>query len=545
MANVRAPAVVDLVDDEPTHLDRVTLSKQERPAAQARHRERGALAGPTDARNEDGAVIMLDDSAGSSDEDEVVDLARDRGKAPMRVSRQLKRSRAAAVVDLTGEEDEPETATRAGRWLFAGIQRTDTAYAERHAPSLEDGDVGLQRGGPSRAASGEVMGGFQEAAPSNHGRHRDAGATSEAGPSEAWEDTLAESEQALELAQQGPGAATFSCAVCYDDHPMEDCFIASMCRHRLCRDAAREVVLGAIKSCTFPILCPICQAKADPPCAKCQRRRDDLERSAAAGDVDGGQTNGPASWCCSFDADITLLLSVEEEQEYLARSLKAATNSCADLVPCPQANCEGMAVSGGEDESPELVCNVCSHAWCKSCKVDWHSGLSCDEYLRQVGEVEADNGLKEYQAKNRMISCPTCGHGIEKTDGCNRVQCTGCRTQVCWLCGAKLPSPNPYAHFTANGCPSVGGGAAHNGGGVPAGAWARAPGAPQAATAPAPQPIAAPELAADALVHMRAAQAAAAVAGPPAGAPAQAPPPPAQWDPLPVPRNRRRRRANR
>jgi hypothetical protein len=40
---------------------------------------------------------------------------------------------------------------------------------------------------------------------------------------------------------------TFSCAVCYDEHSMEDCFIASMCRHRLCRDAAREVVLGAIK----------------------------------------------------------------------------------------------------------------------------------------------------------------------------------------------------------------------------------------------------------------------------------------------------------
>lgn len=50
---------------------------------------------------------------------------------------------------------------------------------------------------------------------------------------------------------------------------------------------------------------------------------------------------------CSFDADITLLLSVEEEEEYLARSLKAATNSCADLVPCPQANCDGVAVTGG------------------------------------------------------------------------------------------------------------------------------------------------------------------------------------------------------
>lgn len=66
----------------------------------------------------------------------------------------------------------------------------------------------------------------------------------------SWQDcsqpTFVDSQQSLELAQE-PVAATFSCAVCYDDHPMEDCFIASMCRHRLCRDAAREVVLGAIK----------------------------------------------------------------------------------------------------------------------------------------------------------------------------------------------------------------------------------------------------------------------------------------------------------
>ena len=49
------------------------------------------------------------------------------------------------------------------------------------------------------------------------------------------------------VAMLQPKEATFSCAVCYDDHPIEDCYIASMCRHRLCRDAAREVILAAIK----------------------------------------------------------------------------------------------------------------------------------------------------------------------------------------------------------------------------------------------------------------------------------------------------------
>lgn len=107
-------------------------------------------------------------------------------KVCCRMFRPVKRSRAAAMVDLTGEEDEAEIATRAGRWLSDGVQRTDTAYAERHALSLEDDDVVQQQAGPSGRASEERLDDSGKVAPSDHGRHRNAGATSEAGPSEAW-----------------------------------------------------------------------------------------------------------------------------------------------------------------------------------------------------------------------------------------------------------------------------------------------------------------------------------------------------------------------
>ncbi len=61
-----------------------------------------------------------------------------------------------------------------------------------------------------------------------------ANADSEAGPSGS--DVAA-----------GRETGTFSCMICYDDHPMEDCFVASMCRHMMCRDAARQVILSAIR----------------------------------------------------------------------------------------------------------------------------------------------------------------------------------------------------------------------------------------------------------------------------------------------------------
>ena len=43
---------------------------------------------------------------------------------------------------------------------------------------------------------------------------------------------------------------------------------------------------------------------------------------------------GPSAWCCTLDADVHLLLTVEEEQQYLERSRKAARNSYA-LIWCP------------------------------------------------------------------------------------------------------------------------------------------------------------------------------------------------------------------
>lgn len=54
--------------------------------------------------------------------------------------------------------------------------------------------------------------------------------------------------------------------------------------------------------------------------------------------------------------------------------------------------------SHAEDDSPQLVCNVCNHAWCKSCKVDWHTGLSCDEHLRQV--------LPQYSSNHHRLLLP-------------------------------------------------------------------------------------------------------------------------------------------
>ena len=83
------------------------------------------------------------------------------------------------------------------------------------------------------------------------------------------------------------------------------------------------------------------------PCATLAATPPALCASAGAPCAGPDAPGGAKDWCCSFDADVPLLLSVEEEEQYLARSLKAALNASACLFPCPQPGCEGCAVAGG------------------------------------------------------------------------------------------------------------------------------------------------------------------------------------------------------
>ena len=69
------------------------------------------------------------------------------------------------------------------------------------------------------------------------------------------------------------------------------------------------------------------------------------------------------------------------------------------------------------------MCNACKHVWCGACGVPWHHNMTCAEHQRQAGAQAAEEGLTEYRKGTRVIVCPTCGHGIEKASGCNRVQC--------------------------------------------------------------------------------------------------------------------------
>ncbi len=94
---------------------------------------------------------------------------------------------------------------------------------------------------------------------------------------------------------------SFSCPICLDEHSLEDCYIASACGHRMCRDAAREVVLGAVRSAP--------RVWADLQKCISGMTGQPAERYVAVPCLGLGQLYRLQRpwcpfWCCNFDAGI-------------------------------------------------------------------------------------------------------------------------------------------------------------------------------------------------------------------------------------------------
>ena len=91
------------------------------------------------------------------------------------------------------------------------------------------------------------------------------------------------------------------------------------------------------RNCDIPIACPVCKAAGrEAACDMCEARKLMLQ--------EGGQPVAASEWCCNLDGDLYTLLTDEEEAEFIVKSLKAAAHE-ADLVPCPQKGCEGLAAT--------------------------------------------------------------------------------------------------------------------------------------------------------------------------------------------------------
>ncbi|XP_037976819.2 flocculation protein FLO11 [Plutella xylostella] len=228
---------------------------------------------------------------------------------------------------------------------------------------------------------------------------------------------------ALVLAEQQaltPSPCAFECGVCVERVEGAAGVLLHECGHAFCR-ACLAAVAEHCAEAAAP--CP------EPGCAGALTARE--ERA---------------------------LLSAEQWERRLARSLAAAESSAPHSFHCRTRDCAGWALC--EPPVARFHCPVCQRVNCLPCQAV-HEGETCSEHRARLQRAAAaaagaaDAGtralLADLTARGEALACPQCGAVITKKWGCDWVRCAACKTEICWVTRGRRWGPGGKGDTSA-GC---------------------------------------------------------------------------------------------
>nr|XP_026487958.1 uncharacterized protein LOC113394747 [Vanessa tameamea] len=227
----------------------------------------------------------------------------------------------------------------------------------------------------------------------------------------------------IKLEQQAlvPNSEVFDCGVCIEQCAIGEGVVLRECIHTFCRECLADVV----RHCTEPVVsCPAI---------------------ACHGTIQ--------------EREIRALLSPEDYEKWLARSLAAAESGTRNTFHCRTRDCTGWAFC--EPGVRRFPCPVCNHTNCLPCQAV-HDGETCDQYqikLRAaVTAVESDQTdvgtqalLKSLIERGEALECPECKAIITKKWGCDWIKCSACKTEICWVTKGRRWGPGGKGD-TTGGC---------------------------------------------------------------------------------------------
>jgi E3 ubiquitin-protein ligase RNF14 len=280
--------------------------------------------------------------------------------------------------------------------------------------------------------------------------------------------------------QESFDAGTYDCGICLDPKKGSKCYRMKRCSHVFCRSCLQDVYNNAIK-------------EGDVAQVKC------LEPGCAAETVDANGQKRKRRTERTVHPRELLDMGVEESvvRRYVEMKRKKKLEADKTTIWCPREWCQGPAknpkhrpipadlrqyiadeiasddegdIENGRqqlDANPTLpptnkgnippdpndrlaVCEKCSYAFCKVCYLGWHGPFArC--YPRDPSELSAEEKASYDYIRMNTSPCPYCNAPVQKTMGCNHMNCFNCSTHFCYLCGSWLDGQNPYQHFNKGG----------------------------------------------------------------------------------------------
>lgn len=116
-----------------------------------------------------------------------------------------------------------------------------------------------------------------------------------------------------------------------------------------------------------------------------------------------------------------------------------------DFQHCPTPDCPQVYRITATGE--RFLCSTCLESICTSCNVVAHDGMTCEEYKDSTSE--GTKAFQKWKKEHDVRDCPNCKAAIEKSFGCNHMECKQCSAHICWFCMETFrASAECYAHMT-------------------------------------------------------------------------------------------------
>jgi len=114
--------------------------------------------------------------------------------------------------------------------------------------------------------------------------------------------------------------------------------------------------------------------------------------------------------------------------------LKKCLQSMSDFYWCSKPDCGYGGL--GDPQLSFFQCEKCSTRTCFRHGVVWHEGISCNDYDNDVQSTEDQANAGYIRAHTKP--CPKCKVPTEKSEGCDKMQCSQCMQEYCWRCMADF-----------------------------------------------------------------------------------------------------------
>ena len=130
--------------------------------------------------------------------------------------------------------------------------------------------------------------------------------------------------------------------------------------------------------------------------------------------------------------DIKERLSEEMVQKFEEFSFKHFVGlNRSDLFCCPTPDCKYVFQFACEED---FTCPVCAKHYCLRCQVEYHDGMTCEQYRKVNAHLAEDDQFLLMAQGARFKQCPNCKFWVEKTEGCDHMVCR-CHFEFCYQCG--------------------------------------------------------------------------------------------------------------